>query len=169
MTPRRFSRRRPYPGRRGRRRRWAAVGGAMRHGGEAPPAKRPKAAVRPPRPAEPHGSAAPRRQPPPAGSQRRGLPIFQAREPLLSQLRGLDSAVLIGEGRAGAGRGWAAGFLSATARPGASGAPPRPGEPRRGRPLKRGSAPGRRAAGNGAAWGKERFGRKRGELSCCRA
>lgn len=76
----------------------------MRHGGEAPPAKRPKAAVRPPRPAEPHGSAAPRRQPPPAGSQRRGLPIFQAREPLLSQLRGLDSAVLIGEGRGGGGR-----------------------------------------------------------------
>ncbi|KAM9613747.1 ATP-dependent RNA helicase DHX33 isoform 2-T2 [Morphnus guianensis] len=95
MTPRRFARRQPYPRRRGRRR--SAVGGAMRHGGEAPPAKRPKAAVRPPRPAMPHGSPAPRRQPPPASSQRRGLPIFQARGPLLSQLRGLDSAVLIGE------------------------------------------------------------------------
>ncbi|KAK2525549.1 Dhx33 [Columba livia] len=76
----------------------------MPAGGDGPPAKRPKvAAPPPPRPAaQPSSSAqpsspAPRRHPPPVDSQRRALPIFQARGPLLSQLRGLDSAVLIGE------------------------------------------------------------------------
>lgn len=54
----------------------------------------------------PGSPAAPRRlPPPPAASQRRELPIFQARGPLLSQLRGLECAVLIGErpGREGGG------------------------------------------------------------------
>ncbi|XP_074778990.1 ATP-dependent RNA helicase DHX33 isoform X1 [Athene noctua] len=43
------------------------------------------------------GVPAPRRRPPPADTQRRSLPIFEVRAPLLRQLRGLDSAVLIGE------------------------------------------------------------------------
>ncbi|XP_074452366.1 ATP-dependent RNA helicase DHX33 isoform X1 [Larus michahellis] len=65
----------------------------MPQGDGAPPAKRLKAAL----PAMLPASPPPRRHPPAADSQRRGLPIFQARGPLLSRLRGLDSAVLIGE------------------------------------------------------------------------
>lgn len=91
----------------------------MPQGDGAPPAKRLKAAL-PARPAMLPSSPAPRRHPPPADSQRRGLPIFQARGPLLSQLRGLDSAVLIGE--CGSGGGPGGGFLSATAQPAAAGA-----------------------------------------------
>uniref|UniRef100_A0A8D0GXJ7 RNA helicase n=1 Tax=Sphenodon punctatus TaxID=8508 RepID=A0A8D0GXJ7_SPHPU len=75
-------------------------------GGELPPAKRVKLAAAPspaPRRAMLLVPSGPKRQPPTAPglssgeTQRRSLPIFQARGALLSQLRSLDSAVLIGE------------------------------------------------------------------------
>ncbi|XP_062470909.1 ATP-dependent RNA helicase DHX33 [Pezoporus occidentalis] len=62
----------------------------MRLPGEGPPAKRPKAMV----PARPAGQP---RGPPPVEQQRRSLPIFPVRGRLLGHIRGLDSAVVIGE------------------------------------------------------------------------
>ncbi|KAL8198834.1 UNVERIFIED_CONTAM: putative ATP-dependent RNA helicase dhx33, partial [Gekko kuhli] len=75
-------------------------------GGELPPSKRPKlASAAPPfssglRKAMLLAPPGAKRHPPPAmgiESQRRSLPIFQARGALLGQLRSLDCAVLIGE------------------------------------------------------------------------
>ncbi|CAM4572985.1 unnamed protein product [Lepidochelys olivacea] len=71
----------------------------MPQGGELPPAKRVKLAPAPRRAMllAPPGAKRPPLAPSAGETQRRSLPIFQARGPLLSQLRSLESAILIGE------------------------------------------------------------------------